>query len=229
MSSERAFIRPATSDDITFLSHICLVTGDKGNSAEHLYTIGSLLGLVYAVPYVQPELASHTFGFVIEERESKNVVGYILGATDTRAYEAAAAVSWWPRLREEYPLSLVEGYEEAATDDATHHDDSARLTPDDVQIIRTIHSPPPAEERCIAFSPAHMHIDILPQYQRQGWGRRLIGTVVAHLREKGLNGLWLAMAPGNDNAAKFYARLGYERFEDELPWTVGLRFDTWKE
>lgn len=226
MSSERAFIRPATSNDVPFLSHICLVTGDKGNSAEHLYTIGELLGLVYALPYVQPELASHTYGFVIEERDTKNVVGYILGATDTRAYEAAAAVYWWPRLREKYPLSLVEGYEDAVKNGETH---KARLTPDDVQIIRTIHNPPPAEERCIAYSPAHMHIDILPQYQRQGWGKRLIGTVVAHLRDKGLDALWLSMAPGNDNAANFYARLGYEKFEEELPWTVGLRFDTWKE
>ncbi|TDL26579.1 hypothetical protein BD410DRAFT_812925 [Rickenella mellea] len=193
MSSERAFIRPATPRDAPFLSHICLLTADKGNSAEHLHTIGALPGLV----------CPHTFGFVIEERDTKNVVGYILGTTDTRAYEAAAAISWWPRLRQEYPLSLVEGYEDAATNDESHKDDDMRLTPDDVQYIRTIHAPPRAEERCIAFSPAHMHIDILPPYQRQGWGRRLVGTVVAHLREKGLNGLWLRMAPGNDNGAQF--------------------------
>ncbi len=57
--------------------------------------------------------------------------------------------------------------------------------------------------------PAHLHIDILPEYQRGGWGRKLIDTLIVHLKNKGINGLILTTGPQNESAIKFYNKLGF--------------------
>ena len=46
----------------------------------------------------------------------------------------------------------------------------------------------PVAEPYAAEYPAHLHIDLLPELQGQGWGRRLIDTLVAALRERGVRG-----------------------------------------
>ena len=59
--------------------------------------------------------------------------------------------------------------------------------------------------------PAHLHIDLLPELQGQGFGRRLIDTLVAALRERGVRGLHLAADVRNTSAAAFYERTGFSR------------------
>ena len=39
--------------------------------------------------------------------------------------------------------------------------------------------------------PAHLHIDILQEYQRMGLGHKLMDTLITHLKEKGVKGLML--------------------------------------
>jgi hypothetical protein len=99
------FTRPATSADSPAVSRICLLTGDKGQSAEGNFKNPEMLGLVYAEPYVN---LTTTVGFVLVSKDDEDrvekVVGYILGAPDTRAYEKEAESVWWPPLREKYPL-----------------------------------------------------------------------------------------------------------------------------
>lgn len=69
------------------LSKICLLTCDAGKSGETLDGYPEVPGLLYAVPYVKPP---HTWGVAMEREDTKEVVGYILGATDTRAFKKAA-------------------------------------------------------------------------------------------------------------------------------------------
>ena len=57
--------------------------------------------------------------------------------------------------------------------------------------------------------PAHLHIDLLPELQGQGWGRRLIDTLAGALRERGVSGLHLVASADNTGALAFYARLGF--------------------
>ena len=61
--------------------------------------------------------------------------------------------------------------------------------------------------------PAHLHIDILPEYHRQGWGGKLLTTLFDHLRSKGIKGVMLTAGTGNVNAGKFYAKYGFEQLE----------------
>lgn len=60
--------------------------------------------------------------------------------------------------------------------------------------------------------PAHLHIDILPEWQGQGWGRKLMTTLLKVLAERGCRGVHLGMEAGNTGALKFYKSLGFERF-----------------
>jgi len=203
------FIRKAVESDAPALSRICLLTADAGASAEHLHDYGELPGLVYAVPYVK---LPTTWGFVmVDEAKDNLVVGYTIGSKDTRAYERYAAETWWPVLAEKYPPSLGK-------------------KPADVRYMNLLRNMPTASDANIAFAAAHLHIDILEEYQRQGWGRRLIETAVEYLKGENIEGegVWLGMDPRNLNARKFYERLGFMGIEGADENNMGLKFKDYK-
>ena len=58
-----------------------------------------------------------------------------------------------------------------------------------------------------------MHIDILPEYHRQGWGGKLLAALFDHLRSKGIKGVILTTGTENRNAAGFYNKYGFEQLE----------------
>lgn len=61
--------------------------------------------------------------------------------------------------------------------------------------------------------PAHLHIDLLPAYHRQGWGGKLVKTLTDHLRAKGIKGVMLTTGTDNVNACAFYKKYGFEQIE----------------
>ena len=65
----------------------------------------------------------------------------------------------------------------------------------------------------LAEYPAHLHIDLLPELQGQGFGRRLIDTLRAALAARGVPAVHLGMDAANTGARAFYDRLGFH----ELP------------
>ncbi|KAF4602100.1 hypothetical protein EYR40_005302 [Pleurotus pulmonarius] len=205
-------IRSAKEADEQSLSRICLLTADAGVSAEYRHNYGELPGLVYAVPYVK---LPTTFGFVMEEAETKEVVGYVLSSSDTRLYEQEAANTWWPALKAKFPLP--------ANNEAGHYD--RELKEGDKTYIERIWDMHTAPEANIKFSAAHLHIDILEEYQRQGWGRKLIAEVVKSLEERGLRGVWVGLDTRNDNAKKFYAKLGFKDIDGAPDGNMGLKFE----
>ena len=166
---------------------------------------------MWAVPYVK---LPYTWGFVMQRDDNKEVVGYILGTTDTRAFERAAKETWWPFLRPKYP---AEGEFKIAG------------KPADELYAKLISNMEPIEQECIDFSPAHFHIDILEEYQGKGWGRKLIGRAVEYLRdEAGLDGVFLGMDMRNMDARRFYEKLGFRRWSGAPEHTVGLKFADWQ-
>jgi len=197
-------IRRATEEDAPALSRICLLTADAGTSAEHLHDFPELPGLVYSVPYVK---LPTTWGFVLVDDATNDVVGYIVGSKDTREYERYAAERWWPALAEKYPPSIAK-------------------KPGDVlytSLFRKMHT---ASDASINFSAAHLHINVLPAYQGQGWGRKLVAKAIEYLKEENVegNGVWLGLDPRNEQARKFYKRLGFERIEGADENQMGIKF-----
>lgn len=176
-------LRPYHPSDLPGMYRVCLRTGDAGRDATALYRHPDLIGHVYCGPY---PTADPTLTFVVGDGDG--VAGYLVGAADTVAFAAWADEHWWPALRERHPLGPDDG-------SADH------------RLLTGIHRPPPDEPP--PGHPAHLHIDLLPRAQGQGWGRRLIETFAAALAKRGVPGLFLRVDPRNTGARAFYARLGF--------------------
>ena len=67
--------------------------------------------------------------------------------------------------------------------------------------------------------PAHLHIDILKDYQRQGLGSQLMDNLTAHLRSKGVPGVMLGVGSGNVKGRNFYRKYGFKEVR-KLPFSV---------
>lgn len=195
-------IRRATETDEAALSRICLLTADAGQSAEALHDFGELPGFCYAVPYIK---LPTTWAFVLVD-EGDNAVGYVVGSTDTRTFEKYAAEHWYPALAEKYPPSRA-------------------TKPADIRYTNLLRHKDTAPEANVHFSYAHLHINILPEYQRQGWGRRLIGVAVSCLKDSGFDRVWLGIDLRNEPAKLFYARLGFKPIEGAQEGNLGLKFE----
>lgn len=180
-------LRPAVPADRERLHEICLRTGDAGGDATELHGDPMLLGHVWAAPYLvhAPE---HAF-VVADDRGAR---GYVLGALDSRAFEATLEREWWPSLRDRYPLG-ADGRTDA-----------------DQTVVALLHDPPTAVEEVLAAGyPSHLHIDLLPDAQGQGWGRRLVEQVLGSLADAGSPGVHLGVSARNERAIGFYRATGF--------------------
>lgn len=61
--------------------------------------------------------------------------------------------------------------------------------------------------------PAHMHIDIKPEAQRQGMGHQLVDALVARLKELGVKGLHLGVSEKNEKGVNFYRKYGFKEYK----------------
>jgi len=186
-------IRQYRAADYDAVSRVCLLTAEGGGDATGRYSSDDLMPDIFARPYVSlvPELA-----FVVEIDGA--VVGYILGVADTRAFVGRFRSEWMPRI------------------EAAYHHAQPVLTKDD--LIRHLGFWP--ERMLIAEVddyPAHLHIDLLPEAQGLGLGRRLVDTLIAALRERDVAGLHLTMDAANTGARAFYDRLGFTELPSSTP------------
>jgi ribosomal protein S18 acetylase RimI-like enzyme len=198
-------LRPYRSSDAQALRDVCLRTAQTGGDATGLYVSDDLLPDVFATPYVEfaPDLA-----FVLDagSEASPRVQGYILGVADTARFVAWFRAAWVPKLARAY---------EHVVPPRTRCELMRHLgfTPERMLI--------PELDRY----PAHLHIDILPSFQRQGWGRALMAALVAALRARRVPGLHLTMDPANVEARRFYDRLGFRELGSSRPEAPALGID----
>lgn len=194
-------IRPYHPADFLALYRICLGTGDAGQDGAHLYQDPDLIGHYFAAPYA---ILEPTLSFVLTCDGWP--CGYVLGAGDTAIFGERCEVEWFPPLRARYPLPPA--------------DDPSR----DAQMIRAIHHGHERENR-FALYPAHLHIDILPPGQGQGWGRRMIETLLDQMRAQAVPGVHLGVGGRNTRAIGFYEHMGFQRIST-APWglIMGMQF-----
>lgn len=67
--------------------------------------------------------------------------------------------------------------------------------------------------------PAHLHIDILPEYQGNGVGTRLMQALICRLKEKQTGGVMLCVAASNTGAVSFYRKQGFTEIK-KLPGSI---------
>jgi ribosomal protein S18 acetylase RimI-like enzyme len=185
---EGLFLRQATAADHDALAEICLKTGDAGKDATAREDDPRLLGLIYAIPYqvLAPDLA-----FVIDGPEG--VAGYVLGALDTRAFNARLAREWYPRLQADIADPGPDRASWGGSDWARH----------------LIHHPDFSVPNALAAYPSHGHIDLLPAARGKGIGRRALAFLERRLSAAGSPGLLMQVAPNNAPALGFYAAVGF--------------------
>jgi len=182
-------LRRVRPGDVAALSDICLRTADHGADATGVLDDDEIWGAVFAVPYAQrhPE-----FAFVVAG-DDEQPHGYVVATPDTDDFEAWFRDVWWPRFADRWP--------EPAADDTSRR----------AGILRYAFGRRPGAEPHARRYPAHLHIDLLPSGQGQGWGRRLIEREFDELRAAGVSGLHLGTSAQNTGALAFYDRLGFER------------------
>ncbi|KRV50742.1 GCN5 family acetyltransferase [Wenjunlia vitaminophila] len=182
-------VRPYRPEDRGDVYDICIRTGDRGGDARHLYPDHDLLPSIFAGPYVEydPELA-----FVLDNGE--RAVGYVIATADTVRFAQQFRDHWLPSLADRYPRPAP---------------DASPRTPTD-QMLHLLHTPENIVlPQVVAEYPAHLHIDILPEYQGAGHGRALMAACLAALADHGVPTVHLGMHPSNTRARAFYDRLGF--------------------
>jgi ribosomal protein S18 acetylase RimI-like enzyme len=175
-------IRPYRADDRDALYDICVRTADAGEDARGRYSDDHLMGDLFAVSYatLEPGLA-----FVLDDGRG-HAVGYIVGTSDTRAFVKRYAAEWTPIAGRRYG------------DDERDRD-----------MLQLLHHPEHMIVPALADYPAHLHMNVLPGYQRQGHGRGLMETFLAAANRAGAERVWLGMLTANVKARAFYDRVGF--------------------
>ncbi len=191
----RVTLRPYRRSDDAGLAAVCLATAADGGDGTGLYANPGLPGDVYAVPYVrfEPDLC-----LVVDDgtREGR-VSGYVLGTSDTVAFEEWAGRAWWSGVRSRYPVAA----QEPGSADAR---------------LAAMAADPPTTPRTLTDRyPAHLHVDLLPHVQGHGLGRRLVEAFGAAARGAGATGVHLGVSTANERAVGFYGRLGFHLVEQQ--------------
>jgi ribosomal protein S18 acetylase RimI-like enzyme len=143
------------------------------------------------------------------------MIGYVVAVADTRGFVDWYESEWAPGFRARHPRPGPMGRDYPYSEEALVRDGG-----DPGRMLRGI---TPEE---LAQYPAHLHIDLLPQGQRRGLGRRLLDTLRAALAERGVPGVHLGMDPANTGARAFYDAYGFRELPSHRPDTPLLGIST---
>ena len=109
------------------------------------------------------------FAFVLDD--GHQAVGYVVGTPDTAAFAREYRERWIPRLAGRYPVPPV-----------------PPVTPDE-RMIALHYWPERLLWPGLPEYPAHLHIDLLPDFQAAGHGRRLMAAFCDAVARAGAAGV----------------------------------------
>lgn len=189
-------IRPYHICDSQAVEDITYRTGFKGEDlfGRNYFDDKRLLYLIfiYYYPKFEPEHC-----FVVEDVRTRQVVGFICGTPDTIHQEKLFIrhIHWRILIRAftftvwRYPKTFTTLMK------------MSRIRPG---ITESEYS------WVISNYPAHLHINLIPEYQRMGIGSRLIHHFANHLKGLGVEGVHLQTSSYNQKAVPFYHKLGFD-------------------
>lgn len=189
-------IEHPTINDLYELEEICLLTSDSGKDGTHLYSDRRLIGQIYLTPYV---LYDPTCCFVA--KKDNKCIGYIVGCYDSREFYQYLNNEFLPIIRNRFTKAITEN---------------------DKAVINMIQNG--VEYEIYPQYLSHLHIDILPEAQGLGLGRKLIDTFTKNLKGQGYNSVHLGVSNTNKSAQGFYKKMGFSTLI-EKPWGYVLKKD----
>ena len=175
-------IREATLADEPDVARICRLTGDAGGDATGNFGDDTALADVYATPYLH---GPGCVALVVDV--GGRAAGYVVAATDTRAFQEWFTEQWWPGRAALHP----------------------GRTSADEWLLASARDPQRCLNSAVDAYPAHLHIDLLPELQGAGWGRRLMDALRERLAAAGVAGVHLVAERRNAGAQAFYPRVGF--------------------
>lgn len=192
-------IRRAKKSDIQGIVHVCYKTGYMGEDATPYFSDEKLFGYLFSQYYPEYE-TEHCFVAVDNEK----VVGYILGSPDSERQGKMFISRIIPRVI--FRLFFITSLKYFST-----FKHMFKLV---AVVIKYIKLPGhmnnmPRDEIDKKF-PAHLHINILEEYQRKGIGGRLIKAFETHMKELEVKGIHLGTSEKNFKAIPFYKKIGYK-------------------
>lgn len=201
-----AFVRkynPATDQEAAV--QVFRETCDDSLKLEPIWTLGSY---IWCRPYL---LLSPNSCFVLDDGNGK-AVGYVLGVPHSGAFCEQWEKEYLTKVDDE--LRSLPQLDDSTKDDA---DSLAARRDNLLNLIRC----DPRKLVLGTYSEdlealGHLHIDILPSHQRQGFGKRLIDALCSALRQERSKGIYLGMVAANHGAARFYEAYGFKRMPKVL-------------
>ncbi|SFB96659.1 GNAT family N-acetyltransferase [Streptomyces aidingensis] len=188
-------VRPFRPGDREAMADICIRTGHIGGDARPHYRDPGVLPVLFALPY-----AEFDPGLVFVADNGERAIGYIVGTEDSTVHFRRLRDQWLPLFAGRYPQpELPAADPDSHLADLLHH--AERMLPTEL----------------VGDYPAHLHIDLLPEGQGRGLGRKLMETYLDALRARRVPGVHLGMSPENTRARGFYDRLGFRELRAPGP------------
>lgn len=193
MSAGPVVIRPCKVEDLPGVSEVCCRCGFGGEDIAEsgVFKDRRLFAMLFCHYYLRYE--ARTSFVAASANDPREVVGYVLGCPDTVVYERRFATLMVPRIAARVLLFTSWRHPRVLC-----------------ELIRWGRSVPWREANPAGVEyPAHLHIDLLPEYQRRGIGGRLLDTLEARFQELGVDGVHLVTSNHHRKALPFYDKHGY--------------------
>lgn len=187
-------IRKCAQEDEEEILNICYKTGYMGEEMQptNKFNDVELFGYLFCHYYVWYEINNC---FVAVDKNTRKVVGYILGTLNSKKQEKAFKYKMIYKIAFRILFSTIwKNHESFQT--VMHFIKNLDLKDDPKDLYEKY--------------PAHLHINILPEYQHSGIGNMLIDTFETHVKSHNVKGIHLRTSSYNEKAVPFYKKKGYK-------------------
>ncbi len=186
-------VRRCTREDEAKITDICYRTGYMGENltGKKIFNDKKLFGLLFCSYYLRYETENC---FVVIDKRNNNTAGYIIGTMDSRKQlkNFELKMVWRIAIRLFFHTLWV-------------HPESFKCT---MGFLFNLDMKDEPENLHDEF-PAHLHINISPEYQRSGIGTLLMDAFEKHIRDNSVKGIHLRTSNYNKKALAFYEKRGY--------------------
>lgn len=188
-------IRLFAASDRAAVRRIACDTADCGKSVERFFPDREVFADLITRYYTDYEPSSCWVG-----ESGGVVVGYVTGCLDTVRQERLMSSSIFPRVLLKALLRGVWLHPQALA--------FVRLNWD---VWRGHRHEPPLN---LVLYPAHLHVNLAPDYRGHGLGRKLVETFAEFAGKRGSAGVHASVREDNEKGRAFFERLGFREIAE---------------